>query len=69
MEPIFVPASPPSLISYASATSRLQKISEIDLGPWKNIANWAAQVAALPGLKPPLELLPMADAEPLGDDA
>jgi glutathione S-transferase len=39
------------------------EISEIDLGPWKNVSSWAARVAALPGFKPPFELLSMADAE------
>ena len=39
------------------------EISEIDLGRWKNVSNWAARVAALPGFKPPFELLSMADAE------
>src|SRR4051794_1921721 len=38
-------------------------ISAIDLGRWKNVSNWAARLAALRGFKPPLELLPMADAE------
>ena len=37
--------------------------SAIDLGRWKNVSNWAARIAALSGFKPPLELLPMADAE------
>jgi glutathione S-transferase len=39
------------------------QISEIDLGRWKNVSNWAARVAALPGFKLPFELLSMADAE------
>jgi glutathione S-transferase len=39
------------------------EISEIDLGRWKNVSNWTARVAALPGFKPPFELLSMADAE------
>jgi glutathione S-transferase len=39
------------------------EISAIDLGRWKNVSNWAARIAALSGFKPPLELLPMADAE------
>jgi glutathione S-transferase len=39
------------------------EISEIDLGPWKNVSHWAARVAALPGYKSPFELLSMADAE------
>ena len=38
------------------------EISEIDLGPWANVSNWAARVAALPGFKLPFELLSMADA-------
>ena len=39
------------------------EISAIDLGRWKNVSSWAARMAALPGFKAPLELLPMADAE------
>jgi glutathione S-transferase len=39
------------------------EISAIDLERWKNVSNWAARIAALSGFRPPLELLPMADAE------
>jgi len=39
------------------------EILAIDLGRWKNVSDWAARVAALPGFKPPFELLSMADAE------
>lgn len=39
------------------------EISEIDLGRWKNVSSWAVRLAALPGFKPPFELLSMADAE------
>lgn len=39
------------------------EISSIDLRQWKNVSSWAVRVAALPGFKPPFELLPMADAE------
>jgi glutathione S-transferase len=39
------------------------EISAIDVGQWRNVSSWAARVAALPGFKPPLALLPMADAE------
>jgi len=39
------------------------EMSDIDLRIWKNVTSWAARIAALPGFKPPLELLPMADAE------
>lgn len=39
------------------------EMSEIDLGPWTNVSNWAERVAALPGFKLPLEMLSMADAE------
>jgi glutathione S-transferase len=31
------------------------------LADWPNVAAWAGRVAALPGVKPPYELLPMAD--------
>lgn len=39
------------------------EISEIDVGRWKNVSSWAARLSALPGFKPPFELLEMADAE------
>jgi glutathione S-transferase len=38
-------------------------ISLIDVARWKNVADWSARMMALAGFKPPLELLPMADAE------
>ena len=39
------------------------ELSGIELGPWSCISTWAARIGALSGFKPPLELLPMADAE------
>jgi glutathione S-transferase len=39
------------------------ELSATDLGRWKNVSDWAGRVAALPGFKPPFELLSMADAE------
>lgn len=38
-------------------------MSAIDVSDWRNAATWAARLAVLPGFAPPLELLPMADAE------
>jgi glutathione S-transferase len=39
------------------------EISAIELRKWKNVCDWAARIASLSGFKPPLELLPMANAE------
>ena len=39
------------------------RMSGFDLAPWPNVANWSARIEARPGFKPPLELLPMANAE------
>jgi glutathione S-transferase len=39
------------------------EITGIDLERWQNVSNWARRIAELPGFKPPLRLLPMADAE------
>jgi glutathione S-transferase len=39
------------------------RMSGFDLVPWPKVARWASRIEAQPGFKPPLELLPMADAE------
>ncbi|HEX4192165.1 MAG TPA: glutathione S-transferase family protein [Stellaceae bacterium] len=39
------------------------RMSGFDLAPWPEVARWAARIEAQPRFKPPLELLPMADAE------
>lgn len=38
-------------------------MSGFDLVPWPMVGRWASRIEARPGFKPPLELLPMADAE------
>jgi glutathione S-transferase len=38
------------------------RMSGLDLARWPNVARWAASIEARPGFRPPLELLPMADA-------
>lgn len=35
----------------------------LDISAWRHIGSWQERLAALPGFKPPLELLPMEDAE------
>ncbi|MBO0710235.1 MAG: glutathione S-transferase family protein [Acetobacteraceae bacterium] len=37
--------------------------SDIDTGGWPNSASWCGRIAERPQVRPPLELLPMADAE------
>ena len=39
------------------------RMSDLDLAHWPNVTRWAASIEARPGFGPPLELLPMADAE------
>jgi glutathione S-transferase len=39
------------------------RMSGFDLARWPKLAGWAARIEAQPGFKPPLEILPMADAE------
>lgn len=39
------------------------RMSGFDLALWPKVARWASRIEAQPGFKPPLELLPMADAE------
>lgn len=39
------------------------RMSGFDLAPWPKLERWASRIEAQPGFKPPLELLPMADAE------
>ncbi|MCL2430901.1 MAG: glutathione S-transferase family protein [Alphaproteobacteria bacterium] len=37
--------------------------SDVDVGGWPNIASWCGRIAERPQVRPPLDLLPMADAE------
>ena len=39
------------------------RMSGFDLARWPKVVHWASRVEAQPGFQPPLELLPMADAE------
>ena len=39
------------------------RMSDLDLARWPNVTRWASSIEARPGFRPPLELLPMADAE------
>jgi glutathione S-transferase len=39
------------------------RLCGFDLSRWPRLARWAASIEARPGFRPPLELLPMADAE------
>jgi glutathione S-transferase len=39
------------------------RMSGFDLAPWPKVERWAARIEAQPDFKPPLEMLPMADAE------
>ena len=39
------------------------RMSGFDLARWPKVERWATRIEAQPGFKPPLELLPMADAE------
>ena len=39
------------------------RMSDFDLARWPNVTRWATSIEARPGFRPPLELLPMADAE------
>jgi glutathione S-transferase len=39
------------------------RMSSFDLAPWPKVERWAKAIEGRPGFRPPLELLPMADAE------
>lgn len=39
------------------------RMSGLDLARWPNVTRWATSIEARPGFQPPLDLLPMADAE------
>jgi len=39
------------------------ELCQFDFGRWPDVARWARRIAALPGCRPPLDLLPMVDAE------
>jgi glutathione S-transferase len=39
------------------------RMAGFDLAPWPKVDRWAERIEARPGFMPPLELLPMADAE------
>ncbi len=45
------------------AAAGFARMGMVDLTPWPHVAAWAGRIESLPRCRPPLELLPMQDAE------
>jgi glutathione S-transferase len=60
----FVAGPEPTIADIACyAAAAFARIGLVDLVPWPHVTAWASRIEALPRWQPPLDLLPMQDAE------
>jgi len=60
----FVTGRDPTIADIACyAAAAFARMGLVDLAPWPHVTAWAGHIETLPRCQPPLELLPMQDAE------
>jgi len=60
----FVATAEPTIADIACyADAAFARLGLVDLSPWPHVGDWSTRIEGLPGFGPPLDLVPMADAE------
>ena len=60
----FIMGWSPTIVDIACyADAAFARMGLVDLAPWPRVTAWASRIEALPRWQPPLEMLPMQDAE------